>query len=674
MAIFSKLALVAASVAGVVAAPWDPSTRLSTHRTRQITRDLHVESYHPPSIYKTFSGSGFAPPVKRSLTASIADSATSFLTQELNVGADGFKIQSTAQTDIGTHVWAQRIVNGIPVANAVANVGFNTADNVVAFGANFQGGDASIASATATTPTLSKEAAVTFAEQKLNGSHNGREPTLEYYTKQDGSLALTWVVQVQTQEGDHWFEAFVDASGANGDLVAANDFVAGATYKAVDPRYQDVSQAGAYTTFEDPEDSVASPQGWHKVGSQTTTDTSGNNAIAYKGSNSGTSKQSGSGKFDYTYDTKVSATSGKNVDAARVNTFFLSNKIHDISYRYGFTEATFNFQEDNFGKGGQGGDAVRISVQDAGGENNANFATPPDGQYGQMRMYIWTRSTPNRDGDLSNDVIAHEQTHGITNRMTGGGTGRCLQTTESSGMGEGWSDAFAEWLEHKDSSVSDFVVGAWIFNNPKGIRTHPYSTSTSVNPLKYSSIGTLNEVHAIGEVWANMLHNVYAELVGQYGWAEDSYTNPDSDKGNVVFLRTFFDALLLQPCNPTVPQARDAWIKANENRYQGKHVCAIWKAFSSRGLGPKAKNFTDDFSVPATCGSSAPAPPAPTTTRTRASTTTRRTTVEPKSTEAPVATEVPAPVTTRAPAPASTSSSAPAPTSNCPWWFPNCWF
>ena len=28
--------------------------------------------------------------------------------------------------------------------------------------------------------------------------------------------------------------------------------------------------------------------------------------------------------------------------------------------------------------------------------------------------------------------------------MTGGGTGRCLQTTEAGGMGEGWSDAFAE--------------------------------------------------------------------------------------------------------------------------------------------------------------------------------------------------------------------------------------
>jgi len=54
------------------------------------------------------------------------------------------------------------------------------------------------------------------------------------------------------------------------------------------------------------------------------------------------------------------------------------NVMHDFSYRYGFTESAFNFQLDNFGKGGQGRDRVLISVQDASGTNNANFATPPE--------------------------------------------------------------------------------------------------------------------------------------------------------------------------------------------------------------------------------------------------------------------------------------------------------
>jgi len=36
--------------------------------------------------------------------------------------------------------------------------------------------------------------------------------------------------------------------------------------------------------------------------------------------------------------------------------------------------------------------------------------------------------------------------HGVSNRMTGGGTGFCLQTLEAGGMGEGWSDALAEYV------------------------------------------------------------------------------------------------------------------------------------------------------------------------------------------------------------------------------------
>jgi hypothetical protein len=59
-------------------------------------------------------------------------------------------------------------------------------------------------------------------------------------------------------------------------------------------------------------------------------------------------------------------------------------------------------------------------------------------------MFIWDLADPRRDGAMENDILVHELTHGITNRMTGGGSGRCLQTTEAGGMGEGWSDAMAE--------------------------------------------------------------------------------------------------------------------------------------------------------------------------------------------------------------------------------------
>ena len=41
-----------------------------------------------------------------------------------------------------------------------------------------------------------------------------------------------------------------------------------------------------------------------------------------------------------------------------------------------------------------------MSVQDASGTDNANFATPPDGQSGQCRMYIWDYTSIKRDGAL----------------------------------------------------------------------------------------------------------------------------------------------------------------------------------------------------------------------------------------------------------------------------------
>ena len=46
------------------------------------------------------------------------------------------------------------------------------------------------------------------------------------------------------------------------------------------------------------------------------------------------------------------------------------NTVHDISYIYGFTEAGFNFQNNNFNNGGRGNDRVTISVQDSAGIDN----------------------------------------------------------------------------------------------------------------------------------------------------------------------------------------------------------------------------------------------------------------------------------------------------------------
>ncbi|KAK7038840.1 hypothetical protein VNI00_010470 [Paramarasmius palmivorus] len=568
------------------AAPWPTSAKHGTHRVRNIGRGLSVEAFHPTTDYKTF-GTGLELP-ETLIKPSHEDKTVAFVASQLNIDPSNLAYKSGFTTDTHSVGYVKQFHNDIPFVNAVANVAFKD-NKVVAFGQSFVATE-NIADST---PTVEVDSVIAKVEEALQGKKNEIEPTLEYLALDDGSVALVHVFQVQNEEVNSWYEAYVDAH--TGELVSVTDFVADASYKVL-PIWKETPPEGL-ETLTDPQLTAASPQGWHSDGTTSTTVTAGNNVIAFKSSQSSTTSQSSSSlNFVYTYDSTVAPTSGQNLDAARTNAFYIINSYHDTLYLYGFTESAFNFQVNNFGKGGSGNDRVLMSVQDASGTNNANFATPPDVR---------------RDGVMENDIPIHEMTHGLSNRLTGGGTGRCLQTTEAGGMGEGWSDALAEnhvaqavgsWFSHSDSAaVTDFVMGQWVENNTGGIRTHPYSTSASVNPLRYSTIATLNEVHDIGEVWANILHNVYAALVSEHGFSSTARTDPTGSEGNVVFLHLLVDALALQPCNPTLPTARDAWIQADQNRYGGANACLLWNAFASRGLGVGAANHRDSTTVPSGC-------------------------------------------------------------------------
>jgi len=82
--------------------------------------------------------------------------------------------------------------------------------------------------------------------------------------------------------------------------------------------------------------------------------------VSYKSATTGTTTQSSAGQiFDYTYSTASAPASAENLNAAHFNAFYIINTVHDFAYRYGFTESAYNFQNDNFGKGGSGADAVK---------------------------------------------------------------------------------------------------------------------------------------------------------------------------------------------------------------------------------------------------------------------------------------------------------------------------
>ncbi|NNE25662.1 MAG: hypothetical protein HKN09_02355, partial [Saprospiraceae bacterium] len=108
----------------------------------------------------------------------------------------------------------------------------------------------------------------------------------------------------------------------------------------------------------------------------------------------------GSQQFYYEWDLSqdpeyVAASTNNqfpNRNAAIVNLFYQNNLIHDIFYKFGFTESGRNFQFNNFGRGGEEGDGLLAQAQDGGGTNNANMLTLQDGVSPQMQMYLWTAS------------------------------------------------------------------------------------------------------------------------------------------------------------------------------------------------------------------------------------------------------------------------------------------
>ncbi|KXN84348.1 Extracellular metalloproteinase NpI [Leucoagaricus sp. SymC.cos] len=607
----TAIVVLSALYCGVSAAPAPLGFRPSTHQTRIVGRGLQLHTYHPPSTFETF-GTGIDHPLSKRDNPDIQESAIAFLQSYLGVSSDTISFKSGYSAETAKHAYVKQTLNGIPIANAVANVAFNNENKVVAFGSSFVEPKAT----SSATPSITLEKATAIAEDALDGTHNGQPASLQYIAKDDGSLVLTHSMQIQNEAKGTWYDAFVDAH--SGELVHVTDFVAKASYLVLPIQKQTLTQG--FEMLVDPYDSFSSPLGWHSDGTTNYTTTTGNNAMAYKDTtqSSLTGASSPVLNFVYKQDPTQQPTVQVNVDAARTNAFYITNTVHDIMYRYGFTEvgsidllafpvsdfrkSAYNFQTNNFGKGGKGNDPVQVSVQSSAGLDNADFATPADGQMPLMRMFLWDYVQPMRDGALENDIVVHENTHGMTNRMTGGGTGACLQTTESGGLGEGWSDAVAEWTEHNSSAVPDYVMGQYVSNWAPGLRSRSYSTSMTVNPLTYASLKGRTELHGVGEIWANLLHNVYAALVGKYGWSATSRTDPTGSEGNVVFLHLLIDALALQPCNPTFLNARDAWIQADTNRYKGMNKCLLWNVFASRGMGVNAtSSYVDDHTVPGNC-------------------------------------------------------------------------
>ncbi|MFZ1452364.1 MAG: M36 family metallopeptidase, partial [Ferruginibacter sp.] len=139
--------------------------------------------------------------------------------------------------------------------------------------------------------------------------------------------------------------------------------------------------------------------GWHNDGAADYTSSRGNNVWAQEDRDNnnatfGIMAQSTTtpDPLNFTYagqpDYTVQPITAGFQQFSLTNLFYWNNLCHDLTYNYGFTEPAGNFQNNNQGRGGIGNDYVIADGQDAGGLNNANMSTPPDGSRPRMQMYL----------------------------------------------------------------------------------------------------------------------------------------------------------------------------------------------------------------------------------------------------------------------------------------------
>ncbi|MEP7164478.1 MAG: M36 family metallopeptidase [Ferruginibacter sp.] len=147
----------------------------------------------------------------------------------------------------------------------------------------------------------------------------------------------------------------------------------------------------------------ATTNGWHFDGTTNYDFTRGNNVFAYLDVSATNAPNAANNwpdtsttanpslTFTQTFDPVQQPAVNVNKKAAINNLFYWNNLMHDVFYQYGFNEVTGNYQTDNFGRGGNGGDYVQAEAQDGGGTNNANFnAGGGDGGRPRMQMYLWS--------------------------------------------------------------------------------------------------------------------------------------------------------------------------------------------------------------------------------------------------------------------------------------------
>jgi Fungalysin metallopeptidase (M36)/CARDB/Fungalysin/Thermolysin Propeptide Motif len=427
----------------------------------------------------------------------------------------------------------------------------------------------------------------------------------------DGSVRLAWHVELEPEGPSQYYDLVIDAE--TGALLLRRNRVLDAdgtgrvlqsnATQALDPRQPDQSPLTAASCPPPTNYELRDLTGPYRDPATVLFDTgrlSGNNAHVYRGN---ISTEGALGMFDgsqWEFDFPFNSA-----DSAETNLFFTLNFAHDFFYDLGFDEAAGNFQVDNFGRGGVGGDPIR-GLARAPGRNNATFQPSPEGSSPIISMFLWDGlgcwsqdvdgdGAPDIDGDYDSDILLHEFHHGVSHRLNTNFSG-----TEAGAIGEGGSDFFA-YSVNGDTTLAEYA-------RPGGLR--------AVNEKTYGDwtcvFGLFCEPHDNGEIWVNVLWDVRQRF------------RADLVRGSVAAAtneshQLYVDGLKLSPPTPTMLDMRDAMLEADALRNPGTpnsvNFCRLWESFAARGMGVNATDTSDngfnvvgpDYGVPAGCT----APPLP---------------------------------------------------------------
>ena len=314
-------------------------------------------------------------------------------------------------------------------------------------------------------------------------------------------------------------------------------------------------------------------------------------------------------------------------DAAQL--FWYTSNFHDhlAGAPIGFTRAAGSFDAVD-------GDAVEVNALDGANTadgfpdlfhaDNANMLTLPDGIPPRMQMYLFPDPSwpddpflPSNSGDEA-DIVYHEYTHGLSNRLVTDADGNSTLTgAQSWAMGEAWSDWYAfDYLNatgvQKDTSApGEVLVGRYVSENQDLIRSQPLDCPVGAAAAAcpgtpgagsggytygdYGKVYGFPEPHGDGEIWGETL------------W--DLRTAVGSKTAESLVTR----AMELSPANPSFLDMRNSILVADQVANHGRNQAKIWKVFAARGMGWFAATTDGDdvtqienFSLP-------PAPNAPLT-------------------------------------------------------------